>query len=98
MSINKITRESHPDQFDEFIDDSVENSYQEHRRGSNFWTRSIHEINEKYFPDFPELWGYWETNTYIWDDNYGRNRNEITELNRVVQQEKVIKTTEWVKV
>ena len=96
--INKILRSDYPDLFNELIEDYYEILYQEHRRGSNFFTKWIIEINEEYFPDFPKWWGFWETNTFIWDETYGYDKSEIDELNRVELVEKIVKTTEWIKV
>lgn len=100
--VNKITRANASElgvDFNELIDDFFETSYEEHRRGSNFYTRSIVEISETYFPELSrELDGYWETNTYIFDSEYGREDGDITELNRVIKKERVITETFWEKV
>ena len=100
--INKITRESAKElniDFDNLINDFEEHSYQEHRRGSNFYTRSIVEINEEWFPEVPrEFDGFWETNMYVSDDDYGYDDHEIQELNRVEKKVKVVETTYWEKV
>jgi hypothetical protein len=98
--INKITRETAKEfnfNFDRLVlNNKVEDSYQEHRRGSNFFTRSIIVINED-DENLPiDLHGFWETNDYIWDDNHGYDRSEITELTRVIKREKIITTYEWV--
>ncbi len=94
--MNQITRKNAIElglDFNELISDFVENSYQEHRIGANFFTKSIIEINEKWYPNIDRKFdGYWETNTYIWDDNSGPEKDEITELNRVELKEKVVKT------
>jgi hypothetical protein len=85
--INKLTRQLAKElevDFNTLLEDFVEDSYQEHRRGSNFYTKSIVEINEEYYPQNPrELDGFWETNSYVWDDNYGYDKSDITELTRV---------------
>lgn len=39
--ITKITKETHPNDFDEFIDDYWENSEFESRKGSTFWVKRI---------------------------------------------------------
>jgi hypothetical protein len=100
--IKKITRETANEfnfNFDRLVlNNRVENSYQKHRHGSNFLTRSIIEINED-DENLPiDLHGFWETNVYIWDDNYGYDRSEITELTRVVKREKIVTTHEWQEV
>ena len=96
--INKILRKDNPEQFEDFIDDFEETSYEKHRRGSTFFLKWIIKIDEKWFPEVSrELDGYWETNKFVFSkEDY--DRNEITELNKVEKKEKVITTTEWVKI
>lgn len=100
--MNSITRKNAKElgiEFDLLIDDFSEHSYEEHRRGSSFYRKSIIEIDEKWFPDVPHVYdGFWETNTYVWDDNYGYDKSDIRELTRVEKVEKIVKTTEWVPV
>lgn len=99
MFVNIIKREVYPQLFEKILeDDCVECSYYEHRRASNFYCRKIYQITEKYCPDFPELWGFWETNTYIDDSEHGCDWDEVRELVRVEKVEKVVTTTEWIKV
>lgn len=86
----------YPTHFNEFIDDYIDESYSEHRRASNFYTRRIFEINEEYFPTFPELWGFWESNTFIFDSEYGFDKDEIDELTRVRKKIVIVETEEWV--
>lgn len=95
--INQIKRKDYPD-FNEFIDDCVDTSYQEHRRGSNFYTKWIVKLDEETYPDLDKsLYGYWETNEFIWsEEDY--DRNDIDELNRVELQEKTVVVKEWIKV
>ena len=94
--INKITKEQYPDIWDSIIEDFYEMNEKEHRRGSNFYTNFIYEINEEYFPNNPELHGFWMSDTVIWDSDYGCD-DEIKVLYRVEQKEKVITTKEWVR-
>jgi hypothetical protein len=100
--MNKITRDTAKEMgvdFNSLINDMDEISYEEHRRGSNFFTRSIVVINEEYFPEIPrELDGFWETNTYISDSDYGHESSDIYELDRVEKKEKVVTTIYWEKV
>lgn len=85
--------------FNSLLEDFVEDSYSEHRRGSNFYTKSIVEINAKWFPEVPRKYdGFWETNQYVKDDDHGYEKGEITELHRVVSMEKIVRTAEWVRV
>ena len=97
--MNKITREIAKElniDFNDLISDFDDTSYQNHRSSSNFFTRSIVVINEKFFPNVPrELDGFWETNTYVWDDDEGYDHMNIYELNRVEKKEKVVTTTYW---
>ena len=95
--MNQITRKTElPIPFANLIDDFVEDSYKKHRRNSNFFTKSIVEINEKWFPELDrELDGFWETNQYISDLEYGSEKSEITKLNRVQKITKTITTEEW---
>lgn len=84
--------------FDNFIDDYHAYSHDEHRRGSNFYTKAIVLINEEFFPQFPEYWGYWETNMFIRDTEYGWERDEIYELTRVEMQTIMVPKNVWVAV
>ena len=96
--INTITRETAKElnfDFDSLLENMIEDSYQEHRRGSNFFTRSIILINEDDESLPVELHGHWETNDYIWDDNYGYDRSDIRELTRVMKYERLVILEEW---
>lgn len=93
--ITTIKRADYPNQFNEFIDDFYEDSYEDHRKGSTFWKRSIVHLNDEYYPNFPELWGYWETNTYMWSDSYGYDKSEINILTRVEKATRTIEQKYW---
>ncbi len=95
--MNQITRSTElPCKFDKFLEDFVEDSYDVHRRGSNFFRKSIVEINKKWFPELDRsLDGFWETNQYVHDDDYGHENSEITELNRVKKVTVMVPHTEW---
>lgn len=99
--INKITRKNAKElgvDFNELISDFDDTSYEKHRRGSTFFTRSIIVIREAWFPEVNrELDGYWETNTYVSSED-DVDLNEIKELNRVEKKERVITETYWEKV
>lgn len=95
--IKTIKRSDYPLNWDSFIDDFHTKSYEEHRRGSNFFTRFVYEINEKYFPHHPELWGFWESETVVWDSEYGSD-DRVDVLHRVEKKEKQIIETVWEKV
>jgi hypothetical protein len=100
--MNTITRKNADElgiDFDSLIDEFIEDSYIEHRRGSNFYKQSIIEINEEWYPEISrEFDGYWETDTYVWNDNYGYDKSDIQELSRVERKEKIVTTFEWVPV
>jgi hypothetical protein len=100
--INKLdekTAEKYGLDFDELLDDFYDDSNSHHRRGSTFFKQSIVEINEEYYPDVDkELYGFWETNEYVYSDDYGFDKQDIDTLHRVVLKEKVIVTKYWEKV
>ena len=86
-------------EFDELLNDFYDDSLEDHRRGSSFYKQSIVEINEKSYPHIDkELYGFWETNEYIYDDEYGFDKTEIHKLNRVVLKEKTVIEQYWEKV
>lgn len=93
--INKITEQSHPELWNEILDDIYELIEGEHRRGSNFYANQIFEINEEFFPNNPELHGFWMSNTVVWDDDYGCDRSDITELFRVKKKKVIVEKEEW---
>jgi len=97
--INKITRESvGKELFENIIDDWEDFSRQDHRKQSNFYVQAIFIINEEFLPDRPDLWGFWESNSFIWDSEYGMDRSDIDELTRVEKKTKTVVTEEWVPV
>ena len=97
--MNKIDRDSiDKELFDNIIDDFVEESYSEHRRGTGLHTRLIFEVNEEYFPDHPELFGFWESNMFVMDASYGWDRSDVYELTRVEKKTRTIVEEYWVKV
>ena len=98
MSINKITRENYPEHFDSFIDDFYDVTYQEPRRGATFYTKSIACLDEEFYPEFPELWGFWETNQYVWHSDQGYDSRDIDELVRVEQKTRTIEEKYWAPV
>ena len=100
--INKINEEIAEQfglNFDELLNDFYDDSSVNYRRGSSFYKTSIIEINEKHYPDVDkELYGFWETNEYIWNDDYGFDREDIDTLTRVVSKEKTITVKYWEEV
>ena len=96
--INEISKKDYPELWSSITDDIYEIANQEHRRGSNFYANMIFLIDEEFFPNNPELHGYWMSNTIIWDSEYGLGDDEITVLHRVKKVKKVIETEEWLDV
>ena len=97
--MNKIDRDSiSKELFDNIIDDFVEESYSEHRRDASFHTRLIFEVDEEYFPDHPELFGFWESNMFVMDAAYGRDRSDVFELTRVEKKTRTIVEEYWVRI
>jgi len=97
--MNKIDRDSiDKELFDNIIDDSIDESYNERRRGSNFYTKQIFEVNEEFFPDHPELFGFWESNTFVTDAEYGWDKCDIYELTRVEKKTRTIVEEYWERV
>jgi hypothetical protein len=101
--ILKLTRKDYPTLFETLRENIIEESYSEHRRGSNFFTKSIIEIIEddvEFHPeiDLKPLFGFWETNVYISDTEYGTDWRDVTELTRVEKKQVVVTTTEWAEV
>jgi len=92
--INKITKEQYPDIWDSIVDDIHEITNQEHRRGSNFYANLVFCIDAEFFPNNPELYGYWMSKTIIWDSEYGMD-DEIKTLSKVELKEKTVVTKEW---
>ena len=93
--ITTIKRADYPSQFNDLIDDFYTDSYEDHRKYSTFWKRSIVHLDDEYHPNFPELWGFWETNTYMWSDSDGYDKSEINLLTRVEKAIRTIEETYW---
>ena len=97
--LNEKIAEEYGLDFDELLDDFIEDSYSKYRKNSTFYKQSIVEINEKYYPNIDkQLYGFWETNEYICSDDYGFDKTEINTLTRVTQKEKTITVKYWEKV
>lgn len=96
--MNIIRKADYPKLWDDIVDDFREYSFRQHRRQSNFYTRCIFHIDESISPENPELYGYWESDTFVDDSEYGRDGDEIDVLYRVKQQKKIIEKLEWVRI
>ena len=97
--IKTITRETAGKElFESIIEDYLDMSRDDQRRGSTFYTQFIFEINEQYFAENPELWGFWESNPVIRCDYNGWDNDDIRELTRVEKKTKTVVIDEWVAV
>lgn len=98
--MRKITRKEYPQLFENVGEYIIKDSHNDHRRGSNFFVKSIvafRESDQKYSTvDLSPFYGTWETNTYIRDDEYGTDWNEIDELTKVKEQTVMVPRTEWI--
>jgi len=96
--MNKVTYKDEPLLFEELQGEFSIDEEMDHRRGSNFYRTDIIEFtpeHKEYFPgieDFDKYLGTWQTNTVIWDDDYGFE-DTFSELTRVEKVEKI--TYEW---
>ncbi len=101
QTMNKLTSSEHQEIFN-LIDERKVKRYDtslcEHRRGSNFYTKWIYQFTEVEFPSNPEFWGFWETNSFVNDTEYGYDIYDIYELNRVELRTKIIEETVWVAI
>jgi len=69
--INVIKKDEYPLIFEDFFEFSIGETYHCHRRGSNFFTCALLQFDEKCLPEYPELHGFWESDTFINDHEYG---------------------------
>jgi len=97
--LDEKTAEKYGLNFDELIDDFFEDSYKSNISNGSYYIQSIVKINKESYPDVnKELYGFWESNEYIYDDSIGFDKEEIHTLYRVVQSEKLVITKYWEKV
>jgi hypothetical protein len=101
----KITKKEDPELFKTISNFIIDESYRQHRRGSNFFVKSIVEFeleDAEYFPnikDFSKYIGTWETNTYITSEE-DTNWDEIYQLTKVElhKQPKTIMENVWIEI
>lgn len=96
MKINKIEKNTYQGDWSKLLDDFVEFSSTKHRRNSNFYVTSIYEIGPEQTED-EELHGFWETNTYVHDMEYGSDDVPDT-LFRVEKNTRTITIEEWKRI
>lgn len=78
----------------DLLSDFLEFSKKDHRRGGTFFVNQIIEVTEEFFPNNPELFGFWETNDFIWSEQ-DYDKRDITELRRVQKVEKTVTVKSW---
>lgn len=95
MQTLKITRDTvGADLWDELISDFESFSLKRHRRGPTFFVRWIIKVDGDFFPNNPDLHGFWETNEFVWSDD-DHDKRGIRELRRVRQVERAVTVQEW---
>lgn len=98
MHTIKLNIKDNPEVFDCVGDYEVAVLKDDYRRGSSFYKQCVVELTAKDgFP--PEHCGFWKTNTFIYDTEYGTDEG-ITELTLVdkVEYEETIKVVKWQEV
>ena len=105
--INKITAKEYPSVFKNYrylLELEITKSYVDHRRGSNFYAKSIIKIKKEYLDyllpkvkDNEFLIGLWETNEYIYDTEYGIAIGP-SELTRVKEVTEIIQITKYIPI
>lgn len=81
-----ITKHQYPDVWTELLEYAIDETYHEYRRNSNYYTVKILKFDKDNLPDHPELHGLWETDTFVWDHEYGGNLpNECYRVKRKEQ-------------
>ena len=71
MSSIKITEKQYPDVFEDLMEFQIGETYRDHRRGSNYFTKVLLKFDADNLPEHPEIHGLWETDTFIKDHVYG---------------------------
>lgn len=96
--INKITKEMFPNDWDSFIDDWIDFSSKEHRKYSNFYVTILFQLDEDNAKEYPQLWGIWESDTVVWDSEFGMEDDIPTVLYRVNKVKRMVEVEEWERV
>ena len=90
MTLNKITKSEYPDVFEDLMEWSIGETYHQYRRGSNYFTRALIEFSQSNLPEHPDLWGKWESDTFIDDYEYGINDDGPSTLYRVEEKSRMV--------
>ena len=97
----KVTRKEEPELFNEIGEMIIDNSQNDHRRGSTFYVKAIVEFkseHKQHYPnvqDFYKYVGYWETNQYVRSED-DVDLEEITELTKVELKTEMVEVKKWV--
>mgnify|MGYP000850612058 CR=1 FL=1 len=97
MTIDIIKKEDYEDIWNLILED-FDIISQDHRKYSSFYIVSKYIINEEFFPDHPELWGDWISDSWLFDVEDGSSIDEPTILYRAKEVDKTVIIKEWVKV
>lgn len=93
--INEITKDMYPDIWDLILEDYYDIE-KDHRKGSSFYCTLVYLIDEEFFPNHPELHGYWmTTEPLVWVDYYCLLDEGPTKLKRVEKKTRTITEEYW---
>ena len=96
---NTITKAKYPDIWADLREFQKEETYHEHRRNSNYYTAWLLEFNEENCPEHPEIHGFWDTDTFIADHEYGIDRDDLPHTAfRVERKVKMVEKVYWERV
>ena len=86
---NKITKTEYPDVFGDLFEFAIGETYDEPRRRTNRYRRTLFKFDADNLPEHPVLHGFWETDTYIHENDEGPV-DPIDEIFRVEEKKRVI--------
>lgn len=84
-----INKADYPDVFENLLEFSIGETYYEHRRNSNYFTRALLWFDKETLPEHPEIHGLWETDIFINDSEDGP-ANMPDKLFRVEEKTRMI--------
>jgi hypothetical protein len=96
-TINKITKDEYPLIFDNYFEFAIGETYHQHRRGSNYFTQTLLKFDSENLPKYPELHGFWESNVFVNDHEYGPDVLPSV-LFRVISKTKIIQKVYYERV